>query len=246
MIETIRELISTLKKLMHSENRQNSIGNVFDYVRSLSDEINKIDPQDFAPKSRTKFTVLRTKINNYARSTKLSGFAWEPALDELNSILDDYGAPGSQRFKRNFSFICDPQVKEIVERDYYELNEFLFPNRAWKSTIIMAGSILEAVLFHILTCDNKTLNRALSSKCAPRKKNIKKGEWNLRDLIDVAENIKLITRELARANQDVIREYRNFIHPQKEIRSKHPPSEGNAQMAIGALNNVLEYFEKNL
>jgi hypothetical protein len=61
-------------------------------------------------------------------------------------------------------------LKGIIERDYKELTLVLFPGGAWKSTVIMAGSILEAILFDLLGSDPATQAKAMASQAAPKYK----------------------------------------------------------------------------
>jgi hypothetical protein len=50
--------------------------------------------------------------------------------------------------------------------------------------------------------------------------------------------------ERARTIDQVLRDYRNFVHPKKEIRAEHACSEAEALLAKGALDGVCNYFEK--
>jgi hypothetical protein len=57
---------------------------------------------------------------------------------------------------RQFPYLTDAELRAIVERDYVELNVRLFPARAWKSTVIMAGSILESILIDVLSAPSES------------------------------------------------------------------------------------------
>ena len=47
----------------------------------------------------------------------------------------------------------DPVLRAIIERDYKKLSQTLMPDCAWKNAVVIAGSILEAVLYDLLTRD---------------------------------------------------------------------------------------------
>ena len=107
----------------------------------------------------------------------------------------------------------------------------------------MAGSILEAILYDALTKDAATLAKAKSSPMAPLAKfDLSKGEWTLEYLIKVSAHIGIIPTNRAVSIDQVLRDYRNFVHPKKEIRSAHPCSEAEAYMAKGVLDGVCNHF----
>jgi hypothetical protein len=54
-------------------------------------------------------------------------------------------------------------LREIIQRDYKELVLVLYPGGAWKSTVIMARSVLEAILFDKLENDPVNTPKAKAS-----------------------------------------------------------------------------------
>jgi hypothetical protein len=50
--------------------------------------------------------------------------------------------------------------------------------------------------------------------------------------------------ERERAIDQVLRDYRNFVHPYEEVRADHACSEGEALAAIGALMGVCDHLQK--
>lgn len=80
----------------------------------------------------------------------------------------------------------------------------------------MAGSILEAVLYDVLTKDQSALSKATSSAKAPKGKDITKGEWKLSNLIEVATDTGILPQDRANTVDQVLRDYRNFVHPKKK------------------------------
>ena len=64
-------------------------------------------------------------------------------------------------------------------------------------------------------------------------------------LILVAEDIGKLPSENAKAIDQILRDYRNFVHPNKEVRAQHPCTEAQALMAKGALDAVCNYLESN-
>lgn len=147
--------------------------------------------------------------------------------------------------KRTFDFLNDAELKTIIERDYWELSNILMPDGAWKSAVIMSGSILEAILFDVLSSPLFG-SRAIESYSAPRTRRdipIDMEEWKLKQLIEVATEIGVLTSQRSNSIDQVLRDYRNFVHPKKEIKSKHPCSEAGALMAKGSLDGVCNHLQ---
>lgn len=211
-------------------------------IKGISKELHRLDPRDFVPEVQADFVSVRSIIDWASKDECINVDDIENYLNELISILDKYGGEGSRYESRHFDFISDKELKAIIERDYRELSVFLFPMGAWKSCVIMSGSILEAILYDILG-SHKFIQQSNSSTKSPKSKNLHKGEWSLQNLIDVAVDIRVIPEKRAHTIDQVIRDYRNFVHPNKEIRSAHPCSEAEALLAKGALDGICNYLE---
>lgn len=100
----------------------------------------------------------------------------------------------------------------------------------------------------MLTRDYATATKANAAGAAPKFKGkvkpIENGDWRLADLIDVASELQILPAERAKTIDQVLRDYRNFVHPKKEIRAQHPCTEAEALLAKGALEGVCNHFEK--
>src|SRR5262249_46969295 len=138
-----------------------------------------------------------------------------------------------------------------VERDYRELAVCLLPGGAWKSAVVLAGSILEAILYDQLTRDAARVAAAMASPKAPRKKggvvkditqDTAEAEWRLSDLIDVCVDLTILPQARADTIDQVLRDYRNFVHPRKELKAAHPCAEAEATLAKGALDAVCNHL----
>jgi len=107
----------------------------------------------------------------------------------------------------DFEFIQDQRFKELLLRDYQELITCL-ENKSSKAVLILAGSIIEAILveYFLQNIPNgKTEDMLL--------------RMVLGNLIDLAEKEGLLTtREKNLAS--VVQDYRNLIHPGRQIREK--------------------------
>ncbi len=220
---------------------------------ALADEIQPLIASDFPPDQRAEFAKLRKSLTweippaDRGQLVKVTDQLIQH-VQRMKQILMTFGSSGSQLATVDFSFIGDTQLRQIVERDYQELRLKLFPGGAWKSTVILAGSILEAVLYDVLTFDTSVCasangaNRAPCKRINKPKKPLPTDDWTLSELIDVAEEINKIPAQHANCIDEVLRGYRNFVHPRREVRAQHECDEPQAYLAIGALGVVFNHL----
>ncbi len=125
-----------------------------------------------------------------------------------------------------FNFISDDAFRNVLVRDYGELHTAIERN-AWKSAIVLAGSIVEAVLTdHLIEIDD-----GKDPKNSPL-------NMTLGQLLDVCKKAKVISSRTANL-AEVLKDYRNLIHPGKEIRSKDTPNAEIANVASSLLEIIL-------
>ena len=249
MIEPIKLLTQRLSDYFFQPKLRKGGENPFEMVKLLSEELEKLNPEDFLPAKQTDFLQIRREVKQWATSTT-GGHLMElcKRIPTVLEILDYYGGLSSGGVARSFVFVSDQTLRSIVERDYHEVAMVLFPAGAWKSTVVMSGGILEAILHDMLTSDQARNARAFASKAAPKDrqgkvKDIFDDKWTLQDMISVATEIGLIPEARSKSIDQVLRDYRNFVHPRKEVRSKHACGKAEAMMAVGALDAILSHFE---
>ncbi len=101
-------------------------------------------------------------------------------LKELERVLDEYRGQGLGYPKREFLFVKDVAMKRIIERDYQELRMKVFPSESHKCAVILAGSILEALLYDLILRDPIRVAAAMAWGNAPTKPD--KGKFVKRDI----------------------------------------------------------------
>lgn len=135
--------------------------------------------------------------------------------------------------------IPDPAMQAILNRRWNE-TWTCFGAGAHLASTVMMGALLEALL---LARINKLTDKStvFGSKCAPKDKTTGKTrplqEWTLNSYIDVAHDLRWI----GKASRDigiVLRDYRNFIHPEKEFSQGVSVGEADCRM-FGAILVVL-------
>jgi hypothetical protein len=102
-----------------------------------------------------------------------------------------------------FEFIRDSGFRASLESDYKELNTAL-AQQSWKTVQVLAGSIIEAVLIDYLVSINHQPDPL---------------QMDLAKAVAAAEKSGLIAPETAKL-ADVLRNYRNLIHPGRSVRLK--------------------------
>ena len=132
----------------------------------------------------------------------------------------------------NFDFISDEKFRTILIRDFEELNKCL-EAKASKSVLILSGSIIESILTDYF------------SNYLPEGINPKKVlSMELANLVDLAFDNKLISQS-TKDLTSVIRNYRNLIHPGREIRKNEKFDYDSAIVAKSLLNIVLKEIKEN-
>lgn len=127
----------------------------------------------------------------------------------------------------NFDFISDKNFRELLIRDYQELKD-CEESKATKSILILSGSIMEAVLteyFIQFPPLGKSENQILTA--------------SLSDLITLAKEEKVIS-ETEKNLASVVKDFRNLIHPGREIRKKEKFDINSAKIGMNVLNMITD------
>ena len=116
------------------------------------------------------------------------------------------------------TLIADPQMQEILKRRWVECIPTCIGVNAPLAATVMMGGLLEGLL---LARVNRETNKApiFTAAAAPRdrqNKTLPLKEWTLQHYIDVAHEMKWISAT-AKDIGVVLRDYRNYIHPHKEL-----------------------------
>jgi hypothetical protein len=126
-----------------------------------------------------------------------------------------------------FDFISDNRFKDLLDKDYNELSVCL-NGKASKAVLILAGSIIEASLIEYF------LQNIPECVTEPQLLKLSIGE-----LIDLAEKEGLLT-QTEKNLATVIRDYRNLIHPGRQIRKNEKYNFDTANIAFRLVNIILD------
>jgi hypothetical protein len=228
----------------------------YEYLTEWNNQIAQLN-QTGEASNQAQIDNLTRRIHAAAQATQTTDESFREAAEickRVADVLASYAGQGSQAVTRSFAFVRNADLRQIVERDYKELSRILFPDGAWKSTVVMAGSILEAILYDLLTHDPARIAAAMGSGEAPRKRGgmVKdlladtfEDEWKLKNLIDVAVDLGLLPQESKDNIHQVLRDYRNFVHPRVEMQSPHVCTEALGLLAKGALDAICDHLQSS-
>jgi hypothetical protein len=132
----------------------------------------------------------------------------------------------------DFDFIADLQFRAILKRDFDELQKCI-DNNLSKSALILSGSIIETILVEYFTHylpKGKTIAQIL--------------KMDLDNLIIEAHSIKLISNN-SKDLCAVVKNYRNLIHPGREIRKNEDFDSETANVSFNLVKIILKELRKN-
>ncbi|PZV05403.1 MAG: hypothetical protein DCF22_24710 [Leptolyngbya sp.] len=145
----------------------------------------------------------------------------------------------------DFSFISDDALQAMIERDKEELDNSL-KSGLWKATLLLAGSIIEAILvdYFLNFPPNEDVLSVFEEAAFKRYKGRKVEELDLVALIKLAVKDNLIAEENSQLST-VIKNYRNLIHPGRELRKKEKVNEHTATVAKSLVEIVISEIRQN-
>ncbi len=141
-------------------------------------------------------------------------------------------------------FIDDAAFRRTLSIDRAAAHRAL-SNGEWKAATVLAGSVIEALC--LWTIRREAAETALDTARRLQRERVlgQRGipddvlSWHAPELIEVAFALGFIeqdTVQVARTTKD----YRNLIHPGRELRTGQECTEGVAHVAVGAMQRVVE------
>jgi hypothetical protein len=146
--------------------------------------------------------------------------------------------------RKSLGFIDDKDLQVVIAERLDEL-ERVFSVNANLSTIVLSISSIEGIFKHIASIFRTAI---LASPEYPEQKPGKKKRFNNLTIEEIYK--LLLEREILQRIENfdqiytLFRNYRNFIHPEKQKKESWPVGLGQAQMAIGLLNATIDQFSK--
>ncbi|PAL22808.1 hypothetical protein [Sphingopyxis sp. GW247-27LB] len=109
---------------------------------------------------------------------------------------------------------------------------------AYLSTILLCGSVLEAVLLGAAQKQPARFNQAAASPKTADGTVRRFHEWNLAQFIDAASEINLLKPDVKKFSHG-LRDFRNYIHPYEQMASGFTPDQHTAKVCFQVLKAAL-------
>lgn len=138
---------------------------------------------------------------------------------------------GANNAAPSFGAIPDPHMRQVLTRRWLECVACLDAGAPLAATVMMGGLLESLFLARVNREPNKKVvfTAATAPKDASSGNPLSLKDWTLNDYIAVAHELKWIT-QAAREVSQVVRDYRNYIHPQKELAHQLSLSVPDARM----------------
>lgn len=161
-------------------------------------------------------------------------------LDYIDRIEDGVS---EEEIKEIFNFIVDVNLKNILVRDFLELEVCKNRNLS-KSVLVLCGSIIEALLMdQISKEDNLSKSQEIFNEIIGQKKkerlDLSPEKWWFAETIKVCQKLEIISSESVRESWK-LNEYRQIIHPMNEIREKKNITPELAQISYNVLLLIIK------
>jgi len=131
----------------------------------------------------------------------------------------------------SFAVVPDPLMRQILTRRWQECLACLSAGAPLAATVMMGGLLESLFLARINREPNK--RPIFTSTTAPKDSKTQKPlslrEWSLKDYIAVSHELGWIPQSVHDVSQ-VLRDYRNYIHPQKELSHQLALTTADAEM----------------
>jgi len=197
---------------------------------TFPNSIDFLHPIDTVPE---EYRLTMGMIGTLPEQQKLKEIAasFELLKDALERLIPEPMAEVELPEKPDLSFLTSTDLRTIIERDYEEVQKTMVAG-AHKATVVMCGSIMEALLLDALSKDEPKARGSSKAPASPVKK------WRLETLIDVAIDLGIIGPGADKLSHS-IRQYRNLIHPSVEVRSRLKAENEEARIAIEVLRMII-------
>lgn len=134
-----------------------------------------------------------------------------------------------------FGFIRDSVLRGQLAKDWDEAQR-VREVKAWKSCVILCGGILEGMLLDVLKRDEQEAKLAYKGKGKAEL-----DHWDLVDLVDVAKDVGKLSKSVGHLGHG-LREFRNLIHPGKQVRENVSLTQEEAEIAFNVVKVCLREF----
>jgi hypothetical protein len=214
---------------------------------SIAESLNQIPAELLNPPTADDYVKLKSNIailNFTLESWKTPSVTDIDALDGntiliIHNLLMKCPDEAISSKTAGLEFIDDIDFRDSLRLDLSSANSTL-SNGEWKAATILSGSVTEALLLWAINkvkpARQSDIDDAME-KCNIKEKDPNK--WVLAQYNNVAKELKIIQGETYKL-VDLARQFRDLIHPGREIRENAKCSKATAYSGIAAVERVIE------
>lgn len=129
-------------------------------------------------------------------------------------------------------------MKVVMQQRFDEI-KICLANKVYLGAIFLIGSVLEGLLSNLAKKHPEEFNKVDSAPKDSGGKTRKFKDWSLSNLIDAACEAKYIGLDVKKFAHG-LRDFRNYIHPEEQVKQKFNPNEHTANIAFGVLLAVID------
>jgi hypothetical protein len=163
-----------------------------------------------------------------AKHTEVADLAAKLAM-ALEPLVADQTTSPKVLDTLTLDFMVMPELRSIAERDKAEL-VVAYASGLWKCTILLCGGMAEAMVCDRLRQRQQEAQQVYK-QLWPKKESRTVLEWDLYELTTVAARLGEITPD-AESMANLLRGWRNLVHPGKEARGEITPKAEEADLAM--------------
>lgn len=192
------------------------------WTASLPQEVDRllhVTPSDF--------------LNEFLLRRKTS---YESVPDNHFLFAPTKNSPITKKDENDFSFIGDEALRKLLAQDWMEAKKVVEVH-AWKSGVVLCGGLLEGMLLDVLT-RYETDQRLIDFR-KKKKASEDIGRWTLEILVDASSELELLKKGTLHLG-NALREFRNLVHPGRQLREQTNATENEARIAIEAVNLCIQ------
>lgn len=202
------------------------VGKVLSELLDTSEAIDALNGQ------QSDDAVLAKARSIVARLEGKSAPSPKPAAQTVDDFLhSEFTIPNIQKLP------IEAQAVPIIESRLKEARTAMGAG-AYLATVLLCGSVLEAVLLGAAQKEPARFNQAAASPKAADGSVKRFHEWNLAQFIDAASEIGLLKPDVKKFGHG-LRDFRNYIHPYEQMASGFTPDQHTAKVCFQVLKAAL-------
>lgn len=229
---------------LHREHEGN-VRAVLSLVDSIPDDLLTMSPATtvklIQAKGEVHNALAKWQAGNYALE-RVIGLDRHPfaVIYEALAECGDEPFPGQDE---GLAFIADDDLRRTISVDIASVKR-AWSNQEFKAVTILAGSVTEALLLDAIRARGREQTRESHTRLMelgriPANSPADSLRWGLAELNEVAHDAGVI-QEPVWTQVNLARDFRNFIHPGKELRTQAKCTRKTALTALAAMESVIE------